>query len=77
MLNYNYINFIIDARQSIPKAEKEACKPPTLYKNAPKYRSKSGSVSSLNSNCSDSSNKSYITQSKLFFAFCRFKAPFS
>ncbi|KAJ8724466.1 hypothetical protein PYW08_015940 [Mythimna loreyi] len=51
-----------DARQSKPKAEKELYKPPTLFKNAPKYHSKSGSVSSLNSNGSETSSKSYITQ---------------
>ncbi|KAJ8718994.1 hypothetical protein PYW07_016550 [Mythimna separata] len=51
-----------DARQSKPKMEKEQCKAPTLFKNVPKYRSKSGSVSSLNSNGSENSNKSYITQ---------------
>lgn len=44
--------------QHKPKVEKES---KSLHKKVPKYRSKSGSVSSLNSIGSDGSNKNYIT----------------
>ncbi|CAH0584434.1 unnamed protein product [Chrysodeixis includens] len=44
-----------------PKVEKENQKGQTLFQNVPKYRSKSGSVSSLNSVSSENSSKSYIT----------------
>nr|XP_021195097.2 RING finger protein 17 [Helicoverpa armigera] len=48
-----------DARLSSQSKPKEPQQP---YKFAPKYRSKSGSVSSLNSSCSETSTRSYLTQ---------------
>ncbi|CAH1635655.1 unnamed protein product [Spodoptera littoralis] len=53
-----------DARLSKPnKPKPETPKAPALFTNAPKYRNKSGSVSS-NSNCSEKSNRSYIVQNQ-------------
>ncbi|CAB3235551.1 unnamed protein product [Arctia plantaginis] len=50
-----------DVRDAVkPKSEKEENK--RLYKKVPRYHSKSGSVSSLNSLGSEGSYKSYITQ---------------
>uniref|UniRef100_A0A2A4JVM1 RING finger protein 17 n=1 Tax=Heliothis virescens TaxID=7102 RepID=A0A2A4JVM1_HELVI len=49
-----------DARQSSQQKIKRDPQP--VYTSAPKYRSKSGSVSSLNSNCSENSTRSYLTQ---------------
>ncbi|XP_022825812.1 RING finger protein 17 [Spodoptera litura] len=54
-----------DARLSKPnKPKTETPKVPALFTNAPKYRNKSGSVSSVNSSCSEKSNRSYIVQNQ-------------
>ncbi|KAF9799905.1 hypothetical protein SFRURICE_013642, partial [Spodoptera frugiperda] len=50
------------------KPKPEPAKPPALFTNAPRYRSKSGSVSSMNSSCSEKSNRSYIVQNSTLTA---------
>lgn len=61
------MTYFLDVRQSAKTIVTPTCKEiiktaSGFYKSAPKYRSKSGSVSSLNSCDSESSFRSYITQ---------------
>lgn len=53
-----------NSRESTSRENNYRDNKPGFFKSAPKYRSKSGSVSSLNSGESEASYKSYITPSE-------------